>query len=192
MPNQVHVPLSLIQASHLKSVLRVLQIKHRRLVRSDRAVPPAYQQLVAQRADLYRQLQELQSQVPVVCHRTGLVLKHPHNLKSAVALYIVSVFQRFTVFKSSVASMAGTNTACVACKACSVVQGNVVWKMEVPEELLSPRSRLAASVAGRLAQGVAKGVLNLGSILGNFGHFLAGELSCIICCLHSPALCYAA
>ena len=48
--------------------------------------------------------------------------------------------------------------------------------MEVPEELLSPRSRLAASAARRLAQGVAQGVLNLGGILGNFGNFLAGAL----------------
>ena len=68
------------------------------------------------------------------------------------------------------------------------MQGNVVWKMEVPEELLSPRSRLAAGAAGRLVQGVAKGMHNLGGILGNFASFLAGKLSCIICCLHSPAV----
>lgn len=48
--------------------------------------------------------------------------------------------------------------------------------MEVPEELLSPRSRLAASAARRLAQGITKGVLNLGGILGNFGNFLAGVI----------------
>lgn len=56
------------------------------------------------------------------------------------------------------------------------VQGKTVWKMEVPEELLSPRSRLAASAARRLAQGITKGMLNLGGILGNFGNFLAGEI----------------
>ena len=56
-----------------------------------------------------------------------------------------------------------------------LLQGNTAWKMEVPEELLSPRSRLAASAARRLAQGLAKGVLNIGGILGNFGSYLAGE-----------------
>lgn len=54
--------------------------------------------------------------------------------------------------------------------------------MEVPEELLSPRSRLAASAARRLAQGISKGVLNLGGILGNFGNILAGEI------LQTPSL----
>ena len=192
--NQLPAPVSQLPASHFKSVLHVLQIKHRRLVRSDRAVPSAYQQLVAQRADLYRQLQELQSQVSVTRYLPAPVLEHPPYLKSAVALYMVPSFQQF-LEQHSVASLARNTIPCVSgkkyhtmcVKACSVVQGNVVWKMEVPEELLSPRSRLAASVAGRLAQGVAKGVLNLGGILGSFGNFLAGKLSCIICCLHLPA-----
>ena len=60
--------------------------------------------------------------------------------------------------------------------------------MEVPEELLSPRSRLAASAARRLAQGLAKGVLNIGGILGDFGNFLAGMLSFLTSCLHATAL----
>ena len=62
----------------------------------------------------------------------------------------------------------------------ALLQGNAVWKMEVPEELLSPRSRLAASAARRMAQGLSRGAQNLGNILGNFGSFLAGTaLHCI-------------
>lgn len=65
---------------------------------------------------------------------------------------------------------------------CNILQGNVVWRMEVPEDMLSPRSRLAASAPRRLAQGLAKGVLNIGGILGGFGNFLAGELPRLPCC----------
>ena len=68
LPSLTPAPPSLLPTCLFKVLLRVLQIKHRRLVRSDRAVPPAYQQLLAQRADLYRQLQELQSQVPAKSH----------------------------------------------------------------------------------------------------------------------------
>ena len=78
-------------------------------------MPPGYDQLVAQRSALYKQLQELQT------------------------------------------------------------QGNPTWRLEVPEELLSPRSRLAANAARRLAQGVSKGVHNLGALLGDFGSFLASK-----------------
>ena len=100
----------------------LLQIKHRRLVRGDRAVPPAFDQLLAQRTALYKQLQEVQA------------------------------------------------------------QGNATWKLEVPEELLSPRSRLAANAARRLAQGMSRGVHTLGAILGDFGNFLAGEQPASDCC----------
>jgi len=103
----------------------VLQIKHRRLVRGDRAVPPAYDQLLAQRTALYKQLQELQA------------------------------------------------------------QGNTTWKLELPEELLSPRSRLAANAARRLAQGMSWGVHTLGAILGDFGNFLAGKKQPFSGCSHT-------
>lgn len=80
-------------------------------------------------------------------------------------------------FKSACACL-WVCTLCVSVSlSSSLLQGNTVWKMEVPEEVLSPRSRLAASAARRLAQGVAKGVLNIGGILGGFGSYLAGELS---------------
>lgn len=102
-----------------------MQIKHRRLVRGDRAVPPPYDQLLAQRTALYKQLQELQ------------------------------------------------------------VQGNTTWKLEVPEQLLSPRSRLAANAARRLAQGMSRGVHTLGAILGDFGNFLAGEQQPASGCCHT-------
>ena len=106
---------SISRLCQVSTASHVLQIKHRRLVRGDRAVPPAYDQLVAQRSALYKQLQDLQA------------------------------------------------------------QGGTTWKLEVPEELLSPRSRLAANAARRLAQGVSKGVHNLGTLLGDFGSFLASK-----------------
>ena len=103
----------------------LLQIKHRRLVRGDRAVPPAFDQLLAQRTALYKQLQDVQA------------------------------------------------------------QGNATWKLEVPEELLSPRSRLAANAARRLAQAMSRGVHTLGAILDDFGNFLAGELQPASDCCHT-------
>lgn len=44
-----------------------MQIKHRRLVRYDRTVVPDYDHLLAQRADLRKLLQDLQSQVCTSC-----------------------------------------------------------------------------------------------------------------------------
>lgn len=105
-------------------------------MRGDRAVPPPYEQLLAQRTALYKQLQTQ-----------------------------------------------GTATT--------------TWKLEVPEELLSPRSRLAANAARRMAQGVSRGMQNLGSFLGDVGALLAGEhqlhtvpverntLPCTVLCLSS-------
>lgn len=77
-------------------VLRVLQIKHRRLVRSDRASPPAYQQLLAQRAHLYSQLQELQSQMPAKATLKASKMCSPHALTYSLlaeycSLYLVSI-----------------------------------------------------------------------------------------------------
>lgn len=57
----------LFGCDHRQDLLKglVLQIKHRRLVRGDRALPPPFQQLQAQRTALYKQLQELQAQVSI-------------------------------------------------------------------------------------------------------------------------------
>lgn len=153
-----------------------LQIKHRRLVRSDRAVPPPYQQLVAQRADMYRQLQQLQSQVP---SKPQAILRTAQNHKP----YCIelkgteSALSRTSVLHDILAiQQFGSEMLCNIDMHLpyTLLQGNTVWKMEVPEELLSPRSRLAANAARRMAQGLSRGVQNLGTILGDFGSFLAG------------------
>lgn len=65
------------------------------------------------------------------------------------------------------------------------MQGPATFRLEVPEELLSPRSRLAANAARRLAQGVTNALQGLGTTLGDFAGFLAGRSACsqmIVCC----------
>ena len=75
-----------------------------------------------------------------------------------------------------------------------LLQGDVTWRLDAPEELLSPRSRSAANAALRLAQGLSRGVQNLGSIFGDFGAFLVGKhtmsyLHMLQCCYNTQIVC---